>query len=152
MTSPKPSSSQDLVRQEGASSEGASLEMVLTQPLSRKSLADARHYLAQLRHPANAFLLFRWLLRGSWAITKHEVGKRIDYGRERELAFQDEDGDTKVSVPVNYAAGITVFFPVAALILWLFTQLSSYQFEVVPADTQALTEADATLPLDEGVS
>ena len=124
--------------------------MVLTQPLTRKSLADARHYLAQLRHPANAFLLFRWLVRGSWAITKHEVGKRIDYGRAHELAFQDGDGETKVSVPVNYAAGITVFFPVAALTLWLLTKLSSYQFEVIPADIQVLPNADANLSLDEG--
>jgi hypothetical protein len=90
-------------------------------------------------------------VRGSWAVTKHEVGKHIDYGRAHELAFQDGDGDTKVSLPVNYAAGVTVFFPVAALTLWLFTKLSSYQFEVVPADAQALPEADAILPLDEGI-
>lgn len=122
-----------------------SVDAFVKEPLTRDNLARAKQHL-NLRHPNTLFLLFRWLLRGSLAITKHEVGKRIDYGSKHDLTLQDGAGDAKVSVPVNYAVGVSVFFPVAALLLWLLTKVSNYEFTVTEGYA-ALTESKNTAEL-----
>ncbi len=122
-----------------------SVDALVQEPLTRDSLARAKQHL-NLRHPNTLFLLFRWLLRGSWAITKREASKRIDYGSKHDLTLQDGTGEAKVSVPVNYALGVSVFFPMAALLVWLFTKVSDYEFAITEGYavlTERLTEGSS---------
>lgn len=132
-----------------------SVDALVKEPLTRASLAKAKQHL-NLRHPNTLFLLFRWLLRGSLAITKHEVGKRIDYGSKHDLTLNDGSGDAKVSVPVNYAVGVSVFFPMAALLVWLFTNVSDYEFTVTEGyaalaeSTNTPELSSQTIPTTEG--
>jgi len=132
-----------------------SLATLVTEPLTRDTWARARQHL-NLRHPNSLFLLFRWLVRGSWAVTKHEVGKRIDYGSQHDVTLQDSSGDAKVSLPINYAVGVSVFFPLAALLVWLFTKMSDYEF-TIHEGYAALTDSSSnpelsspTIPTSKG--
>jgi hypothetical protein len=121
---------------------GDNLQTLVHEPLTRASLARAQQHL-NLRHPSDLLLLFRWLVRGSWAITKHHASQLIDYGSNHDLTLKDGTGDSKVSVPVNYAVGVSVFFPAAALLVWLFSKVSDYEF-VVTDGQAALMEGSST--------
>lgn len=132
-----------------------SVDALVQEPLTRDNLARAKQHL-NVRHPNTLFLLFRWLVRGSWAITKHEASKYIDYGSKHDVTLKDGAGDSKVSVPVNYAVGVSVFFPMAALLIWLFTKVSDYDFAITEGYA-ALTESSSTpelssptIPTSEG--
>lgn len=132
-----------------------SVAALVQEPLTRDNLARAKQHL-NLRHPNTLFLLFRWLVRGSLAITKHEASKRIDYGSKHDLTLKDGSGDAKVCVPVNYAVGVSVFFPMAALLVWLFTKVSDYEFTVTEGyaalaeSTNTPELASPTIPTTEG--
>lgn len=119
-----------------------SVAALVQEPLTRDSLARASKHL-NVRHPNTLFLLFRWLLRRSWAITKHEASKRIDYGSKHDLTLTDGTGAAKVSVPVNYAVGVSIFFPMAALLVWLFTKVSDYDVAITEGYA-ALTEGSSS--------
>ncbi len=125
------------------------VDALVRKPLTRDSLARAKQHL-NLRHPNTLFLLFRWLLRGSLAISKHEASKRIDYGSKHDLTLTDGAGDSKVSVPVNYAVGVSVFFPMAALLVWLFTKVSDYDFAITEGYA-ALTEGSSAPELSSQI-
>ena len=135
-----PDTAHDAAAGDTAEHDG-SLTNLVVQPLTRDNLARARQHL-NLRHPNSLFLLFRWLVRGSWALTKHEASKRIDYGSNHDVTLKDSTGDAKISLPINYAVGVSVFFPMAALLVWLFSKVSDYEFAITERHT-ALIESSS---------